>query len=83
MMRFLMPKEIAMRTTVTIDDELVEQAQEITGIKEKSALVNEALTRMIRQDAARRLILLGGSDPNAKAAPRRRWKLDGSGFEET
>lgn len=72
-----------MRTTVTLKDDLVEQAQEITGITEKSALVNEALTRMIQQDAARRIILLGGSDPNAKAATRRRWKLDGSGLEET
>jgi Arc/MetJ family transcription regulator len=72
-----------MRTTITLEDELVERAQEITGIKEKSALTNEALERLIRQDAARRLILLGGSDPDAKAAPRRRWKLDGSGLEDT
>lgn len=72
-----------MRTTITIDDELLADAQKITGIKEKSALVKEAFTRMIQQDAARRLILLGGSDPDAKAPPRRRWKLDGSGLEET
>lgn len=72
-----------MRTTVTLKDDLVAQAQEISGIKEKSALMNEALTRMIRQEAARRLILLGGTDPDAWAAPRKRWKLDGSGLEET
>ena len=72
-----------MRTTVTLKDELVEQAQAITGIKERSALMNEALTRLIQQEAARRLILLGGSDPDAKAAPLRRWKPDGSGLENT
>lgn len=72
-----------MRTTVTLDDELVAHAQEMTGITEKSALLREALTRLVQQEAARRLILLGGSDPGAKAAPRTRWKLDGSGLEKT
>jgi Arc/MetJ family transcription regulator len=72
-----------MRTTVTLDDELLAQAQEMTGITEKSSLLREALTRLVQQEAARRLILLGGSDPDAKAAPRTRWKLDGSGLENT
>ena len=72
-----------MRTTITLDDELVAQAQEMTGIMDKSTLLKTALTRLVQQEAARRLILLGGSDPNAKAAPRRRWKLDGSGLENT
>ena len=67
-----------MRTTVTLDDELLERAQEVTGIKEKSALLKEALTQLIQRDAARRLALLGGSEPAAKAPPRRRWNPDGT-----
>jgi Arc/MetJ family transcription regulator len=70
-----------MRTTVTIDDELVARAQEITGIEEKSALLTEALKRMIQREAAMRLARLGGSDPDAKAPPRRRWSEDGASFE--
>ena len=69
-----------MRTTVTIDDELLAKAQEMTGIEEKSALVNEALKRMVQREAAMRLARLGGSDPDAKAPPRRRWSEDGTRF---
>jgi len=69
-----------MRTTVTIDDELLAKAQEMTGIDEKSALVNEALKRMVQREAAMRLARLGGSDPDAKAPPRRRWSEDGTRF---
>ena len=69
-----------MRTTVTIDDDLMTKAQEITGIEEKSALLNEALRRMIQREAAMRLARLGGRDPNATAAPRRRWSEDGTRF---
>jgi Arc/MetJ family transcription regulator len=61
-----------MRTTLAIDDKLLAKAQEYTGIKEKSALVREGLTALIQQEAARRLALLGGSDPHAEAPPRRR-----------
>ncbi|WP_374942420.1 type II toxin-antitoxin system VapB family antitoxin [Sphingomonas sp.] len=61
-----------MRTTLALDDDLLATAQEYSGIKEKTALVNEALRRMIRQESAERLIRLGGSDPTAMAAPRRR-----------
>jgi Arc/MetJ family transcription regulator len=82
-MLFLMQWRWIMRTTVTLDDKLVAQAQEMTGIKDKSTLLRTALAQLVQQEAARRLILLGGSDPDAKAAPRRRWKLDGSGLENT
>ena len=61
-----------MRTTIALDDELVKQAEYYTGIKEKAALVREALTRLVRNEAARWLAALGGSDPAAEAAPRRR-----------
>ena len=61
-----------MRTTVTLDDALVARAQFLTGVKEKSALINAALTALVQREAARRLARLGGSDPYATAAPRRR-----------
>ena len=61
-----------MRTTIALDDDLLKQAERYTGITEKAALVREALTRLVRNEAARRLDALGGSDPKAKAAPRRR-----------
>lgn len=67
-----------MRTTVTLDDELIARAQEVTGIQEKSALLKEALTQLIQREAARRLILLGGTEPKAKAPSRRRWNPDGT-----
>ena len=63
-----------MRTTIALDDELIAQAQEYTGITEKSALVREALQSLVAREAARRLAALGGSDPNASAAPRRRYR---------
>ena len=61
-----------MRTTLTLDDDLLARAVELTGISEKSALVREALTALIQREAARRLALLGGSDPNLRSIPRRR-----------
>jgi Arc/MetJ family transcription regulator len=61
-----------MRTTITLDDDLISQARAYTGITEKAALVREALTRLVRGEAARRLAALGGSDPDATAGPRRR-----------
>lgn len=64
-----------MRTTLAMDDDLVAKAQEYTGITEKSALVREALKALVQREAARRLALLGGSDPTAKAPPRRRPRL--------
>lgn len=61
-----------MRTTVTLDDELLARASELTGITEKAALVRAGLEALVRLEAARRLAALGGSDPAAEAAPRRR-----------
>ena len=63
-----------MRTTIAIDDELLETAQKYTGIKEKSALVREALKRLVAQEAGRRLAKLGGTMPAIKDIPRRRSK---------
>lgn len=61
-----------MRTTVTLDDAAVAEAAELTGISETSALVRSALDTLIRVESAKRLAALGGSDPRASAAPRRR-----------
>lgn len=61
-----------MRTTVTIDDELMGKAAQISGITERSALIREALKTLVRVESARRLAALGGTDPESSAAPRRR-----------
>ena len=68
-------KENAMRTTVTLDDELLSQARTFTGIQENSALIQQALKTLVQREAARRLARLGGSAPGLKAAPRRRGKV--------
>ncbi len=60
------------RTTLALDSKLLERAQEYTGVKEKSALVHEALTALVQREAARRLARLGGSEPHFKAGRRRR-----------
>jgi Arc/MetJ family transcription regulator len=72
-MLFLMRKETVMRTTVTLDDELLEKAQRYTGIKEKSALLHEALTFLVAREAGRRLAAMGGTEPDFVAPPRRRF----------
>lgn len=61
-----------MRTTLNIDDTLYKEAVSLTGIREKTALVKEGLIALIQRESARRLALLGGSDPNASAGSRRR-----------
>jgi len=63
-----------MRTTLALDDELLEKAQAYTGLREKSALVREALRALIERESARRLARLGGSEPHLSTAPRRRSK---------
>lgn len=61
-----------MRTTVTLDDDLIAAAEEFTGLKEKSALIRAALTALIERESARRLARLGGTEPGIKPIPRRR-----------
>lgn len=61
-----------MRTTITLDDVLLATAHEMTGVIERSTLIHDGLRLLIEREAARRLALLGGSDPTATAAPRRR-----------
>ena len=59
-----------MRSTLILKDDLVQKAQELTGISEKTALIHEGLKLLIQKEVAKRLSKLGGSDPTAKAAPR-------------
>jgi Arc/MetJ family transcription regulator len=61
-----------MRTTLSLDDALLEKAVSFTGLSEKTALVREALKALIERESARRLASLGGSEPRLKPTPRRR-----------
>lgn len=60
-----------MRTTLNIDDQLLEEAQRITGMSEKVALVREGLRALIERESARRLARLGGSEPKLEPISRR------------
>jgi len=57
---------------VTLSDDLIASAQELTGITERTELLRVGLETLIRVESARRLAALGGSDRKASAAPRRR-----------
>jgi len=61
-----------MRTTVIIDDALLERARELTRLREKTAVLHEGLRALIARESARRLAALGGSDQRARAPRRRR-----------
>lgn len=63
-----------MRTTVALDDDLVREAQRLTGTAEKTALIRQALTALIERESARRLALLAGSQRDLSETPRRRTK---------
>ncbi len=61
-----------MRTTLILDDALVERAREMTGIREKTALVRAGLEALIAREAGKRLAALGGTQPKLADVPRRR-----------
>jgi Arc/MetJ family transcription regulator len=61
-----------MRTTLNIEDSLLEQASRMTGIKEKTALVRLGLEALIARESAKRLAMLGGSEEQLQQIPRRR-----------
>jgi Arc/MetJ family transcription regulator len=61
-----------MRTTVTIDDQLLDDARRYSGIKETSTLVRLGLEAYVQREAARRLARLGGTQPGLEYIPRRR-----------
>ena len=61
-----------MRTTVMLDDELLGRAIALTGIQERGSLLREALTALIERESARRLVQLGGTEPELEVPSRRR-----------
>ena len=61
-----------MRTTINLDDRLLTDAQRITGLTERTALIHEGLKALIERESARRLARLGGSEPRLRAVRRRR-----------
>lgn len=61
-----------MRSTINIDDGLMDRARLLTGTRETAAIIRQALETLVRVEAGRRLIALGGTMPEAEAAPRRR-----------
>ena len=69
---------IAVRTTINVDQELIEEARRYTGIEGISALITAGLTALVEREAARRLVKLGGTMPDLEVPPRRRpWLKDG------
>lgn len=63
---------MAMRATVTLDDELLARAEQLCGPLERSALLRQALQALVQRESAKRLAALGGSDPALDLVPRRR-----------
>jgi Arc/MetJ family transcription regulator len=63
-----------MRTTLNIEDKLLDRASKLTGIKEKTSLVRLGLEALIARESARRLAKLGGTENKLENIPRRRSK---------
>ena len=61
----------AMRTTVTLDDDLLAKAEQLCGHLERSALLKEALRALVQRESAKRLAALGGSEAALEPIPRR------------
>jgi len=64
-----------MRTTLNIEDNLMNKASKMTGIKEKTALVKLGLEALIARESGKRLAKLGGTQKQLKAIPRRKGAL--------
>ncbi len=61
-----------MRTTLNLDEALLRKAQELTGLKQKTAVIHEGLEALIARESARRLAALGASEPHLRQPSRRR-----------
>ena len=61
-----------MRTTLTLDDQLLQQAHLLTGIESRPSLIHEALKTLVQREKARRLAALGATEPELQPIPRRR-----------
>ena len=66
-----------MRTTLILNEQLLREAQRLTGLGEKTAVVHAGLAALIARENARRLAALGGSQPRLRPVARRRPKKDG------
>jgi Arc/MetJ family transcription regulator len=64
------------RTTLNLDNDLIERARELTGIREKTALVHAGLEALLAREAGRRLAALGGAAPGMRPIRRRRPRLE-------
>ena len=64
-----------MRTTVTLDDDLVARAKFLTGQQKLRELINEGLAALVERESARRLARLGGTEKDLVLPPRRRESL--------
>ena len=60
-----------MRTTINLDESLLQEAHRLTGVAARTELVHEGLRALVAREKARRLARLGGTEPRL-AAPRRR-----------
>ena len=67
-----------MRTTLNLDDSLLDEARRITGIQEKTALVHRGLEELIARESARALAALGGTSPKLRSISRRRSPVSGA-----
>jgi Arc/MetJ family transcription regulator len=61
-----------MRTTINLDDQLLDEAGRVSGMEGRTALIHAGLRALIERESARRLARLGGSDPGLQQIPRRR-----------
>ena len=61
-----------MRTTINIEDSLIEKASRLTGINEKTSLVKLGLEALIARESSKRLAKLGGSEKKLSSVPRRK-----------
>lgn len=72
----MLQRPSAMRTTVILDDDLLAQAQHLSGITGRTELLREALRALVQRESARRLARLGASEPQLEYVPRRRGPTD-------
>lgn len=72
MIAIVLRREEVVRTTLALDDDLLAEAQRLTGTMEKTTLVREALRALVERESARRLARLGGTEPGLGDVPRRR-----------
>ena len=64
-----------MRTTLNINDEILDKASHLTGVKEKTALVRLGLEALIARESSKRLAKLGGTEKDLLPIPRRRLSI--------